>query len=502
MPTNRPDYGTPSWAVEIVKAIKESLKRQIGEHRVIEYVGDGSYSMVVRVHNGLQDYAVKLLIDREARNQRFVNALRYAQDRDRRIKEWKESSHNLLFKEVDKMILLSECQFVVPYVSAGMGEIADEQLFPAPMFYLVMKFIKDGSLENFILHHRPVPIQCLEIAIQLLRAIKYATTQIQRDGEHIEIIHRDSDLDNIAVKEVSLIKELPSFLHIAVLDYGLARIQNVITSNLSRSALPMVRSTLPWETWFPNENSYRFGVFTDTYSVGMILLQLLFDAQVRDSRTSGMPDPMEQVVQLRNDGKFNLNVPDSERKNNFKNFLNLYLPHIRLIADESQNTPTPPTQQLRRVLERALAFGSRDREGNLILAPNERYHTAKEMLRALNTIRIDLFYQQAQQWIQNAPDRYEAEKRRLQRAMRWDSPEDAWAWNLLGEKLLLLNDEAAAHECCSEAIRIADFPEAYGNRALIRRFIADDSWHHEAKAKLYHQLADEDERRAKELLKK
>lgn len=496
------DWGTPKWAIEIAKALEASLKWLIGDYDCIGYVGEGAYSMVVKVNNGLQDYAVKLLIYKEARTDQIHFRIQHAGGRDAYVKEWEKKCQELLDAEVQKMMRLNECRYVVPYVGCGKGEV-EQQLFPLPVFYLVMKFIEGSSLEEFSPNNRLVPTQCLEIAIQLLRAIEYATTKIQENGKPIAIIHRDIDWDNIAVREVLIEKGLPSLLQIVVLDYGIARIQDVTAHGPSTSAWEMKRPTLPWETWFPGKESYRFGVFTDTYSVGMILLDLLFLNRDKDSQTSGMPAPTFQLQSLRTGGLFDLDVPDYERKDNFKKFLNLYLPHIHLEEDQAEADPTSPTKRLRRVLERALAFGSLNEKKELIFGNNERYHNAREMLNELNAIRLEAFYRQAQRLLADKEYLlYEANKRRLEMAMQWDSPEDEWAWNLLGMKLFNLNDEEAAYACFSEVIRIAEqwdrpFPKAYRNRAKLCEVIACET-PSASKAMLYGERAKADKESAEE----
>lgn len=473
--THQSNWGSPSWAEAIVKALAlspkpPSLKWLIGDSDFLQFVGEGTYAMVVRVRNQInQEYAVKLLINMDARKPGFLDTQIRRAGPEAYVEQWERECQKLLSDEVHKMMPLNGCRFVVPYVGCGKGEIADSQLFPVPLFYLVTKFIEDHTLEEF--SARPlVPSQCLEIAIQLLRAIDYATTQLQKNGKPIEIIHRDIDFDNVAVRAVPIREGLPSLLQIVVLDYGVAKIQERTSHGRTRSVGVTKRPTLPWETWFLDETgSYPFGVFTDTYSVGMILLELLFSIREENSATRAMPAPTFHLQSLRTEGLFNLNQPLDQRKENFRRFLNMYLPHIYLTADEARGGPQPPTQQLRAVLGRALGFES-----------NERYCIAREMLSQLNTIRINLFYQQAQQWLQTAPDRYEAEKLRQQMAMYWDSPEDERAWYWFGVRLFQLHDETAAYECFSEAIRIATqanrpFPEAYRKRAELRRLFAQDT---------------------------
>jgi serine/threonine protein kinase len=389
---------------------------------------------------------------------------------------------------------LNACRHVIPYVGCGKGEV-DPQHFPVPVFYLVTKFIEGSSLEEFSLHRTLVPGQCLEIGIQLLRAVEYATTRIQRNGEPIEIIHRDLDFDSIAVRESPFSEGSPSFLQVFVFDYGIARIQERASQGLSKSPWLMTRPTLPWETWFPGTNSHRFGVFTDTYSVGMILLDLLFSIRDDAGVTRGMPAPSYRLSSLRAEGQLGLDLSNDERRENFKKFLGMYLPHIHLGEDSAEGDPTSPTRQLRRVLERGLAFGCRNEKGELIFGKNERYQTAKEMLDELNAIRLELFYRQAQRLLEKKEYlRYEALKQRLWFAMEWDSDEDEVAWNLLGDKLRQLEDGEAA-EAFNKAIRIANrnnrlYPEVYRNSATLCQALAAETGS-VRKAELYRARASE-----------
>jgi hypothetical protein len=84
------EWGTPAWAISIVKDLEPSLRWRIGDFHRLEYAGEGSFSMVVRVLNKLnQDYAVKLLISKDARRRGGVEPLiRRANGREAYVKEW------------------------------------------------------------------------------------------------------------------------------------------------------------------------------------------------------------------------------------------------------------------------------------------------------------------------------------------------------------------------------------------------------------------------------
>jgi serine/threonine protein kinase len=504
MAESRLDWGTSGWAMEITKQLKPSLQWVVGDYTVVEeYSAKGRYAMVVKIRNlQNQDYAVKLLINEEARTlSGLQRQIRDANGGEEYVREWE-----LRFsKEVQNMIRLRDCRFVVPYMGCGRGEV-DSRLFPIPVFYLVTRFIEGESLETFFNEGKSSldAYQCLEIAIQLLRAIEYATTQIQWEGESIQIIHRDLGLDNAAVIEKSLGENLSSLLQIFGLDYGIARVQDAISRDPSKTGLRMTRLTLPWETWFPDTHSYRFGVFTDTYSVAMILLDLLFLNRSRDNTSSGMLLPTTKLNKRRENGDFNLDLKNEQRRQNFEKFLDMYLPHIHLEEGSAKEDSTSPTPHLRWVLRRALAFGSRNENGELVFdEENERYHTATDLLNELNASRFALFYQHAKKLLEERKySTYEQNKRRLEMAMRWDSHEDEFAWNLFGKKLFDLEDDESAYSCFSEAIRIAEqsdrpFPKAYCNRAKLCDVVAAFATS-ESKAKLYENRAAADRRRAEE----
>lgn len=493
MSESTPVWGPGLWAIEIAKQLKPSLQSITGDYsnNDLEYLGEGQYSIVVRV----RDYAVKLFIPRDYRN-----------SKENPDKNLEGICRNFLLKEYGVLKRLNTCPYVVPYIDRGEGQV-HKALFPTSIFYLVTE-VKGRSLDKFLNPRESsggmsklTVYQCLDVAIQSLRAIEYGTTHVQIDS------HRDLALDNITVK--ILTKGFPSNLgdplQVFVLDYGIARIQEIDVPRLEESPFfdkEFPRWTLPWEAWFPGTGPKRFGIHTDTYSVGMILLYLLLLARHENPETRGLLELTAFLGDLR---KSFPNLSDDGRKTKFEQLFKLYLPVIDLGEGLVEENPTSPTQQLRGVLRRALAFGSLDIERQVVFGNNERYDDATAMINELNAIRLDLFYRQARQYLERRDPNYtlyEDLKRRLEMAMRWDSPEDEVAWNLFGKKLFDLGDEEAAYSCFSEAIRISEqsgrpFPKAYRNRAKLCDVVAAFATS-ESKAKLYENRAEADRKRAKE----
>jgi serine/threonine protein kinase len=466
-----PDY------IEIVKNLP-SLKQFIGDYQVEKFVGAGTYGAVVKVRDQQQGktYAVKLFIRIDMRNRAEIREM-IRRLGEQYIQQWEDERQKERNKEAHFLEMLNECKYVVHYVGGGVEDIKDKALFPVRVFYIVTQFMEGGSLTDFLEQKQGSGegvsfYQSLEIVIQTLHAIEYAAA-IELEGQETEIVHRDLCDKNLALLELPEDDAADQPLKIAVLDYGFAKQQDR-NARPDGTSYPDHRPTLPPETWGTgaHHRPLPYGVWVDTYSVGIILLDVLLSKHCHTTRS---PYVSAELGWKRKEWK------EENQEKEFNAFIKGKLDLLDTIL--RRQDPELPRAQLHQTLARALSYN-----------PQQRYRTAQEMIDALSGIRAEAFYQQVKEGIQD--QEYERRKERLWTAVEWDSTDDEVAWNLLGVKFFYLQDVQAAHICFSKAIRIAEqfkrtCPWIYRNRAKL--------WHNLAKvalsvkeAKFYLKRASED----------
>ena len=159
-------------------------------------------------------------------------------------------------------------------------------------FYIVMEFVEGISLHEFILHHRlndiPIPEKlAVHLVSRIARGLSYAHHAKDREGNQLNIVHRDICPSNILISNEGITK---------ITDFGVAKAKN---------------STLNTDNWLTGKVPYmspeqaacrEFDFRSDIYSLGAVLFELLSghglrpdDANPREDDFSLFPVPWEKL---------------------------------------------------------------------------------------------------------------------------------------------------------------------------------------------------------------
>jgi eukaryotic-like serine/threonine-protein kinase len=138
------------------------------------------------------------------------------------------------------------------------------------LVYLVMELVEGQSLRQIIKQQGPLaPATVCEITDQVCSALQIAHQQ--------QVVHRDLKPDNIMVK-VTI-----SGLHVKVLDFGIAKLRDLSTSNLTVTGNVMgTPHYMSPEQCLGEEIDSR----SDLYSLGVVIYQMLTGSLPFNSSTS------------------------------------------------------------------------------------------------------------------------------------------------------------------------------------------------------------------------
>lgn len=148
--------------------------------------------------------------------------------------------------------------------------IFDFDVSEGDLLYLVMELVAGQSLRQIVKQQRILPLQTVSVITELVCA---ALDEAHRQG----IIHRDIKPDNI------IVNAMPNGLRVKVLDFGLAKLFNISTSDLTQTGVVIgtPRYMSP-EQCMGEEIDGR----SDIYSFGIVLYEMLGGAAPFDAPTS------------------------------------------------------------------------------------------------------------------------------------------------------------------------------------------------------------------------
>jgi serine/threonine protein kinase len=137
-------------------------------------------------------------------------------------------------------------------------EFGDEQ----GVLYLVMPFIEDGTLTNYLRRHLPDVHEVSTIFVQMLDAVEYA---------HDEgLIHRDIKSSNVLLEAR---RAGPPYAYLA--DFGLVRTIQQLESSYAGTPIPLDQVPGTPQYMAPEQTRGIVTTATDIYALGVLLYQML-----------------------------------------------------------------------------------------------------------------------------------------------------------------------------------------------------------------------------------
>lgn len=196
-------------------------------------------------------------------------------------------------------------------------------------YYMVMEFVRGVNLEQFIEQHRrqriPVPVDlAVFITSRVARGLAYAHTKCDREGRHLNIVHRDIGPKNILMALEGDVK---------LTDFGIAKALDLMYNEEGK--------VIAGKDEYLSPEQANYGITdarADLFPLGIVLTELLLGKNVFRS---------------------------SDRAQSRRNILGMTIPRFSSLRPDID-------EKLEAIIQRAL---ERDRD--------RRYQSALEMLTAL-----------------------------------------------------------------------------------------------------------------------
>ena len=196
-------------------------------------------------------------------------------------------------------------------------------------YYMVMEFVRGVNLEQFIEQHRrqriPVPVDlAVFITSRVARGLAYAHTKCDREGRHLNIVHRDIGPKNILMALEGDVK---------LTDFGIAKALDLLYNEEGK--------VIAGKDEYLSPEQANYGITdarADLFPLGIVLTELLLGKNVFRS---------------------------SDRAQSRRNILGMAIPRFSSLRPDID-------EKLEAIIQRAL---ERDRD--------QRYQSALEMLTAL-----------------------------------------------------------------------------------------------------------------------
>jgi serine/threonine-protein kinase len=164
--------------------------------------------------------------------------------------------------------------------------------------FMVMEFVNGVNLEQFLDRHRqldrPVPVDFAAfIASRVARGLTYAHQKTDRDGHHLNIVHRDVNPKNVMVAYEGDVK---------LTDFGIAKAFNLMYNEEGK--------VIPGKDEYcsPEQASYAVtDARADLFSLGIVLSELLLGRNIfrsddrLQSRKNVLGMPIPRFTELRAD---------------------------------------------------------------------------------------------------------------------------------------------------------------------------------------------------------
>jgi eukaryotic-like serine/threonine-protein kinase len=162
-------------------------------------------------------------------------------------------------------MFIGEAKLVADLVHENIVQIY--QLGAAPGgYYMSLEFIDGVTLEDFVLRHqelgRKLPLElCVFIISRVCRALEYAHTKVDKDGNVLGIVHRDISPGNIMVTYGGVVK---------LTDFGIAKARNLMNDQEGEILLGKARYMSPEQAQFKTTDRR-----SDVFAAGIVLHELL-----------------------------------------------------------------------------------------------------------------------------------------------------------------------------------------------------------------------------------
>jgi len=196
-------------------------------------------------------------------------------------------------------------------------------------YYMVMEFVTGVNLEQFLERHRrlkkPLPIDIAAFIVsRIARGLRYAHQKCDREGHHLNIVHRDIGPKNIMLAREGDVK---------LTDFGIAKALNLMYNEEGKVIAGKD------EYLSPEQASYAItDARADLFALGIVLTELLLGRNV---------------------------FRDMDRHQSRRNILNLVIPKFSALRPDID-------EKLEAIIQKCLV---RDRD--------KRYQTAEEVLNDL-----------------------------------------------------------------------------------------------------------------------
>jgi serine/threonine protein kinase len=196
-------------------------------------------------------------------------------------------------------------------------------------YFMVMEFVRGVNLEQFIEHHRklsrPIPVDLAAFIVsRIARGLTYAHSKCDREGRHLNIVHRDIGPKNVMLAYEGDVK---------LTDFGIAKALDLMYNEEGKVIAGKD------EYLSPEQASYAItDARADLFPLGIVLTELLVGRNIFRS---------------------------NDRAQSRRNILTMPIPQFATLRDEID-------PRLEAIIQRALV---RDRE--------KRYQSAADMLTDL-----------------------------------------------------------------------------------------------------------------------
>jgi len=234
--------------------------KRVGQYQVIRKIGEGGMGQVylARQESIGREVAIKFIVDRAA------NIAEFAERFEREVKICASLNHAHIIKVFD--------YGRAPNVAAA---------------YIVMEYLKGGSLADIIHSKRPLPLTTVvELFEQIASALDYAHSK--------DIIHRDLKPLNVLIDEGR---------NAYISDFGLAKLRTA-SSLTNTGAMMGTAAYMSPEQW---KGKPPLDQRADIYSLGIMLFEMItgqlpFDAETMENMLYlHLFEPLPQINKVRTD---------------------------------------------------------------------------------------------------------------------------------------------------------------------------------------------------------
>ncbi len=165
-------------------------------------------------------------------------------------------------------------------------------------YFMVMEFVKGVNLEQFLERHRqlgkPLPIDLAAFIIsRIARGLTYAHTKCDREGRHLNIVHRDIGPKNIMIAQEGDVK---------LTDFGIAKALDLMYNEEGKVIAGKDEYLSPEQATYAVTDARA-----DLFPLGIVLTELLLGKNLfrshdrAQSRKNILTMPIPQFAMLRSD---------------------------------------------------------------------------------------------------------------------------------------------------------------------------------------------------------